>query len=314
MTKPTAAAATPQAWDGDALLKKAHRYGAEMLTLQRDDWKFALWSSLALELLIRAALAKISPTLLAEPKDWSNLYFSLGFTPNTKKFVPKSISTVEVLNRLRDIVPDFDAELEGFCAIHASRRNAELHSGEIPFDGIKDSSWLPSYYRACKVLLGTMSISLSDFFGKEEAAVAEKLIEAAADGAAKAALGTVEAHRKVWLAKGAEEQAKLQGQAAVWATQHAGHRVECPACTSVALVTGDPIAAPQKSIKGDVIKETQEYLPSKFGCIACGLKLTGLSHLSACGLGDAYTQTQMYDAAEYYAPDEEPDWEPDNNE
>ena len=128
------------------------------------------------------------------------------------------------------------------------------------------------------------------------------------------ALGTVEAHRKVWLAKGAEEQTKLQAQAAVWATQHAGHRVECPACTSVALVIGDPIAAPQKSIKDDVIKETQEYLPSKFACIACGLKLTGLSHLSACGVGDAYTQTQMYDAAEYYAPDEEPEWEPDNNE
>jgi hypothetical protein len=314
LTKPTAAAPTPQAWDGDALLKKAHRYVEEMLQLQRDDWKFALWSSLALELLIRSTLAKISPTLLADPREWSNLYFSLGFTPNAKKFVPKSIGTADVLGRLRDIIPEFDTELEGFCASHANRRNAELHSGEIPFDGIKDSSWLPSYYRSCKVLLGTMSISLADFFGKEEGAVAEKLIEAAADVAAKAAVGTAEAHRKVWEAKPPEEQAKRQAQAAVWATQHAGHRVDCPACGSVGLVIGDPIAAPQKTIKEDLIKETQQYLPNKFACIACGLKLTGLSHLSACGLGDAYTQTQEYDAAEYYAPDEEPEWEPDNNE
>jgi ribosomal protein L37AE/L43A len=38
---------------------------------------------------------------------------------------------------------------------------------------------------------------------------------------------------------------------------------------------------------------------SLFECVACGLKISGLSYLSACGLGDTYTGTFTYDAAEY---------------
>jgi hypothetical protein len=40
----------------------------------RDDWQFAFWSSLALELLARAVVSNLSPTLLAEKTDWNNIY------------------------------------------------------------------------------------------------------------------------------------------------------------------------------------------------------------------------------------------------
>lgn len=284
-----------------------------MLETNRDDWRFALWSSLALELLARAALAKISPALLAEPKDWNNLLFAIGLSPTAKRFTPKSITTSEVLSRLREIVPEFDAEMEGFCLLHTNKRNSELHSGDLPFDGVKNSFWLPKYYGSSKVLLQTMGVTLNEFLGKDEAKVAEKLIEAAADDAAKAAIGTVEAHRKVWEAKAEEAKVAGQTQATAWATRHMGHRVKCPACRSDAAVVGDPISSPQKSIKGDIITETQQYLPNKFECVACGLKLAGLAHLNACELGDTYIYTQQYDAAEYYGA-QEPEWEPDNNE
>ena len=41
-------------------------------------------------------------------------------------------------------------------------------------------------------------------------------------------------------------------------------------------------------------------LPSAFECIACGLKISGLSKLSACGLGDAFTSTTRMTPAEYF--------------
>ena len=63
---------------------------------------------------------------------------------------------------------------------------------------------------------------------------------------------------------------------------------------------------------GDVITEKQHFLPAQFECVACGLKMTGLSHLSAAGLGDGFTATTVYDAAELYA--QEPEFEPDFNE
>jgi hypothetical protein len=94
-----------------------------------------------------------------------------------------------------------------------------------------------------------------------------------------------------------------------------GHRVDCPACTTKALVFGDPIAAAHKTIVGDEITEVQEYLPSKFECVACKLKIAGLSRLSAAGIGSRYKKTSVYDAAAYYAPNDElHEYEDDNNE
>jgi hypothetical protein len=41
----------------------------------------------------------------------------------------------------------------------------------------------------------------------------------------------------------------------------------------------------------------------------------GLSRLNVVGLGDRYKKTQVYDAAAYYAPEDEyPEFEEDNNE
>jgi len=57
---------TPHAWSRDALLVKAQRYAEQMLSNPRESWQFAFWSSLALELLARAALASVSPALLGK--------------------------------------------------------------------------------------------------------------------------------------------------------------------------------------------------------------------------------------------------------
>lgn len=305
-------------WSSEALLAKAQRYAEKMLASPRDEWEFALWSSLTLEFLLRADLADYSPALLADAKDPNNLISALGFEPTAKKFLPKSIGTAEVVDRLTSLLPDkFTPELAGFSQRHTTQRNSELHSGEAAFDNVKPSSWLPLFYKTCEVLLGDLGSDLATVFGKDEAATAEKLIATLADDAAKAVKGTIAAYEKVWNAKDKSERDKLAGQATIWATRHAGHRVKCPACESDALVVGEAIAPPKKSIKEDVITEKQEHLPSKFECVACGMKIAGLSQLGAAGLGDVYVQTQTYDASEYYAPADEPDYEdyePDNNE
>ncbi len=287
-----------------------------MSALDSDDWEYALWSSLAIELLARAALANVSPALVAEgDKSWSSLYHALGFTPNEEKFFPKSIPISEVFKRLSAILPDFTKEHENFGLQHTGRRNSELHSGEPAFDGIKGSTWQPRFYQACEILLDSMGMTLMDFVGEDEANVAQKLIAAAVDDSAKAVKGEVEAHKKVWLAKPEQERTTLGAQAAVWATRQSGHRVDCPACGSQALLSGEPVSAPNQRLSDGEITETQEYLPNQFECIACGLKIAGLSRLAVVGLSDRYKKTQFYDAAEYYAPKD--DWvgyEDDNNE
>jgi hypothetical protein len=308
--------ATPASWDPEALFLKAERYVQHMSSVDSDDWEYALWASLSLEFLARAALANVSPALLAETdRSWASLYHSLGFSPTEEKFAPKSVGISEVFKRLTAILPAFTREHESFGVLHTARRNAELHSGELAFDGIKGSVWQPRFYQTCEILLASMGMSLGDYVGSDEAKVAKQLISASADDSAKAVKGEVEAHKKVWFAKAEKERAALSASAMIWATRQAGHRVDCPACISQSLVVGEPVSAPVQRLTDGEITETQEYLPNQFECIACGLKIAGLSRLTVVGLGDRYKKTQVYDAADYYAPvDDYAGYEEDNNE
>jgi hypothetical protein len=312
MSKSTTSASA-HVWNDAALLSKARRYVEEMQRYSHDDWQFAFWSSLALELIARASLAKISPALLADANEWTQLYFALGHTPTAQKFVPKSIGIGEVLTRLQAINPKFEKELRDFCSIHTGMRNAELHSAELPFDDLKATTWLWKFYRSCEVLLASLSLDLDNLLGAEEAAFAKHQIDAATDEAAKAVLGTI-SFKEVWEAKREPERKKLAEKAQALALRQIGHVVSCPACTSDALLYGNPIAAPKKSLKEDLVVETQTKVPSQFHCFACGLKIKGLSQLSAAGLGNPFKTTTTYNAAEYFYPPDDGGYEDDNNE
>ncbi|EOU9509294.1 TPA: hypothetical protein ACKPFZ_004648 [Pseudomonas aeruginosa] len=316
MKKTVKPAATPSIWDPEALYLKAQRYVQHMSELDSDEWEYALWSGFSLEFLARAALANVSPALLAETdKNWASLYHALGFNPTEERFSPKSIAISEVFKRLMAILPNFTKEHEAFGILHTGRRNSELHTGEPAFDGIKGSVWQPRFYQTCEILLSSVGMTLDEFFGKDEANVAMQLISAAADDSAKAVKGEVDAHRKVWEAKSEKERTTLLAQASLRATRQAGHRVDCPACASPALIFGEPVSAPVQSLRDGEITEKQEYLPNLFECIACSLKISGLSRLTVVGLGDRYKKTQIYDAAEYYAPqDDYFGYDEDNNE
>jgi hypothetical protein len=302
------------AFSADIMLMKAQRYAEQMREVGTYDWRYALWSSLALELLARAALAKVSPVLVADEKKWTNLLAALGHSPKETKYAPRSISTSEVLKRLGEIFAEFE-EVHSFCVIHTGRRNAELHSGESPFEGVSASKWHSQWYRSCQILLATMGLGLSEFFSSEEVNIALTLIAASADEAAKAVLGDISAHKESWATFNDDDRKRARTIVEFWARREDGHRVPCPSCGENALVTGDPCAAAKIKLEGDTIVESQEHLPNKFECVACKLKINGLSRLTVAGLGDRYVKTTKYDAAAYYAPEDEyPDFEEDNNE
>jgi hypothetical protein len=308
------AAKTAHPWSADALLAKAQRYAQEMSANSGDDWQFGLMSTFVLEFLARAALAKVNPVLLADSRSSSNLYFAIGRAPTAPKFIPRSIDVAVVLERLHEVLPEFTPEQEGFAAQHINRRNEELHTGGTPFDGIK-TSWLAAFYQICEILLRSMGEQLTFLFGRDEAKTAATLIAASKDESAKAVKKAIGAHRTVWESKDPAEREKAARQASTWAMRQTGHRVSCPACGNDALVVGAPVSEPVRKLDGDFIVETQQYLPAKFECVACQLKIAGLSQLSACGLGDPYKSTSTYDAADYFAPEDQfAGFDDDNNE
>lgn len=309
-------------WSEESLFAKSRLYVARMESHTADDWQYGFWSALTLELLIRAALAHLSPSLLAESSNWRNLTYALGFDLTAKKFSPISITTREALLRLKELIPEFTEEMAGFCTSHVGRRNSELHTGELAFDSIGTSQWLSRFFSACRILLQSMDRELSDLFS--DAAAAQEMINSLEDEAAKAVNQDIAAHAKVWANKEEDKRQVERAQAGSWAIRQAGHRVSCPACECTALVRGTSNGPVTTQVLNDEVVQRQTMLPSSFECIACGLKVSGLSKLSACGLGDAFSEKSTYTAAEFFglyteddleeARKEPPEYEPDFNE
>lgn len=294
---------TPHEWSSEALLTKAERYAELMLEQDRDEWQFGFWSALCLEMILRSAVAKISPVLLADGKDWNNTLFALGTKGLTGKLSPKSIDATEVISRLEALVPGFNREIANFCALHLQRRNADLHSGSLPFDSLKTSAWLPQFYVACSLLLSTQDSSIEALFGSDEVKTAETLIEAVKDEAAKSVKGTINAHKTIWEDKSPEEREKLTKQAETVSLRVYGHRITCPACESMALLHGSPAGAESSTYKDGLIVVRQPMLPASFECKACGLKIVGYSKLNACGMGGTFTSTSHTDPVDYFEDD-----------
>lgn len=315
-------------WSVDALIAKARLSSERMHSSEASGSDHALWSAITLELLARAALASISPALLADERNWRNLSFAMGISPTAKKFTPISIGIKEVIARLAELDSQTTQEIQNFCAIHFDKRNGELHSGELSFADYRSSSWLPKFYQASQVFLEKASLKIEDFFPDPKHVAA--LIASLNDKAAESVREDIEAYKKVWAGKAVTERELLAKQAEIWANRQTGHRVKCPACGCRSLLNGTATGPVQTLFDDDEIRQKQTYIPSSFECIACGLKIAGFSKLAACHLGDAFTATTSTEPSEFFGLYTEADietavseaeyklkrdmYEPDNND
>jgi len=296
--------ANPQSvWTYDLLWSKALSYIERALAAPRDSELFPFWASLALEFLARAALARISPVLLAETgdSDGRHLLHAIGLEPKVKNYVPKSITTADVITRCEQVVPSFTKEVESFCRGFTNRRNEELHSGSTPFCALPNDTWLPRFYETAALLLKFQGKHLVEFVGDDEAQAAEVMLRAVADEAAKSVQKQINAHAEVWKSKKPEEQKKQGALAQKHAQPKKGHVVICPACGSKALLTGEEIKQQPPVLENNELVVRSIILPTNLECVACGLGIHSHSQLYAAGLGGQFTNTMTFDPLGYYA-------------
>lgn len=289
-------------WERDPLWAKARLFFERAFDESQDEPMFGLWCSLGLELLARAALAAISPTLLAKP-DREHKYLLHALNRGSERIPRISLDAFQVFGLCLALFANFTEDDCKASRALINRRNEELHSGGAAFDEYPSSQWLAGFYRACTSLSSSMGESLVSLFGKDKAAVATEILKENLNDVKQHVKSTIASHRTVFQERTREDKKKAKVKAEELgeklATQR-HHCVSCPACKCVATVQGRTFGKEHVSHGKDEIIVKQTVIPRSFSCSACGLKLEGYAQLQTADLGGHYQRKTTHSPDEFF--------------
>lgn len=129
----------------------------------------ALWASAALELLGKAALAHVSPLLIAEPtEEGTNILIATGLIQGDAQFTSVSASTV--FKRCQRAFRPFSApDAKKF----ADARNEYLHGSGIAFMSLPPEAWWPRYWALAVILITAQDQTIENLVGPDRVADVE---------------------------------------------------------------------------------------------------------------------------------------------
>ena len=291
-------------WERDPLWAKARLYFERGFAFPREDPQFGLWCVLGLELLARAALASVSPTLLSAPnKNHRYLLHALGRGSDQSRGNRRSIPTSTVFELCKTLFQEFSQENFNAAMALVNRRNEELHSGSAAFEEYPCKYWLTGFYSCCAVLTAELDETLDVLFGTAEADIAREVLEDLEGETIKKVTSRISTHktRFLTLSDSMQEEADTKARRIGNELSHQRHhRVPCPACDCTATVQGDAFGPEVITHDNEFIIVRQAVAPRRFSCPACSLKLWGHAELKTAALADPYTRTSRYLPEEYY--------------
>jgi hypothetical protein len=126
----------------------------------------ALWASTALELLGKAALARVSPLLIAEPtEEGVNILIATGLIEGNAKFTSVSASTV--FKRCQRAFRPFSA---ADALKFAEARNEYLHGPGLGFVALPPEAWWPRYWALASILVTAQDRDIEELVGPDRLA------------------------------------------------------------------------------------------------------------------------------------------------
>lgn len=296
-------------WSSDTLWTKAKLFSEQAFSVDPRGELFPLLASLALEALGKAALSKIHPALIADPRgEGQNVLYAFGVP--TKE--PRTIVAKTVFSRLPLLVPGFTEDDAKACLLMAERRNRQIHTGEMAYADHKSGVWLPDYYRVVSILVEFMGRELEDFLGKSGAAEARetnvredqritslviKRIAACKQSIASLTDAELDARRK----NAEPKRDWAVSEAGLWTKAH-----PCPACGSKGSLTVKHVSDRPAEIVDSSIYVDSIYSPRGFSCGICSLLVLGVPELRVAGLADQIVDSSENDPVEYFDIDLSP--------
>lgn len=290
----------------EALLGKSKVYISRALAAKsrKAMSEYQLWASLALELLGKSALAKRHPCLIADPQSYVSMFAAAGMSVGTDI---KTITAKTLFERLTHVSKRFDKKTQEFCDSVSLRRNAELHSGEAPFEGVEPSSWEGRFWHAVEIILEARNDSLDQWIGANNAKAPKELLaeyEHALEEAAKVRV-TRAAEAFDALPKKEREAARAKAKALQSYQVYRAFRliggnvwdVECPACKSKSFLAGvrynEELSEDQDEAEFPDEAVDVYYVAEEFHCPACLLHLDSREAIEAAGVEVEHTETEF---------------------
>lgn len=268
----------------------------------------ALWASLALELLAKAALARVSPLLIAEPsEEGTNLLMASGLIDGDARF--NSVRAQTIFKRCHKAFKPFN-EKEALAITRA--RNEYLHGTGIGFTGLPPEAWWPRYWAQASILVNALDTDLDSLVGSSRTAIIENylaqnvkniehrvemLIARAQQRLAQYRSGTLPAR----LADEWNRQADL--------TAGLAHRTDevCPACgNNTGVLEGEEVLSSKPHYEQVGEEDFDAWVDltigaDYFSCSTCMLIIDGYELLEAANLPANFDDTG--DISDYIEPE-----------
>jgi hypothetical protein len=296
-------------YDYEALWAKAKVFLNRAMDpgLERAFDEQALWASAALELLGKAALARQSPVLIAEPtEDGANLLIATGLIEGTARFTAVSASTI--FKRCQRAFRPFSADA---ALKFANARNEYLHGSSIGFMTVPPEAWWPRYWALAAVLVAALDREIGDLVGLDRADVVDdylrqntKNLEDRAETLLTRARQRLAQHRAGTL----PARIQMEWQTSPDLTIGLAHNqpATCPACGEVGRLEGEDDSDADyeygRDNDGEPTAWATIHVPCEyFSCPNCRLVLDGYELISHVGLPETFDVI-----------DDDPEWpEPD---
>lgn len=264
----------------------------------------ALWASAALELLGKAALARVSPLLIAEPtEDGTNVLIATGLIEGTAQFTSVRASTI--FKRCQKAFRPFSAsDAQKF----ANARNEYLHGSDIGFMALAPQAWWPRYWALASILVTAQDRDIEDLVGPDRVPVVEGRLEQNAKNVEHRTEALISrARQRLVQYRAGTLPARIQAE---WRTNpdltislSYSTTATCPACEAEGSLEGDDDS--DKSYDYDYddeygytsVSATISVPAEYFSCPTCHLGLDGYELISQAGLSDTFE-----------AVDDDPEW------
>lgn len=230
-------------YDHQALWLKAKLFLNRAMddTLERSFDERAFWATQALELLGKAALAKVSPVLIAEPNaEGNHLLASVGLIESEGPFLTVQAKTVFI--RCGRAFRPFDSHKAQRLA---RQRNEYVHAGGMGAV-IPSRLWWPEYWRLASILVSAQDRTIEDLVGPTRVDGVEEHLEKNKKYIEERVESLLNRARM-------RHQQKQSGQISTrilktwktfdqkrWGAEYSGPTV-CPACEGQAILEGEQV-------------------------------------------------------------------------